>query len=679
MIVAQAEGVPLYALETVRALVDRGALAHRDGRLAVVGELGELKVPATLSSLLTARLDALEPGERTLAKEVAVLGGAFPRAAAAALTSLDPGRVDGCLDALVRKQVLVVHGDPLSPDRGQYAFAQTLLRNVAYELLSRRERRPLHVAAAAQLREAFPNDGEEVAEVIAAHELDAYRAAVGDPDADELRDRAVASLRRAAARAESVGAQEAAERAYRSALELVPRWDERAALTEAAAEAALIAGRFAAAIELLEAATHEHEQAGRSREAARLTAGIGRVLTRMGQNAAALERMRSALDVLGEDTVEPAVAELNTQIAGALVWSGAPQEALPVIERALDMSSALALPRVLFEALNAKATCYSLFGRMDEALVLYHGMVAHAARHGLVRQRGIAESNVGDSLLRAGLPGAEPHIEAGIAICRQLGDRKGAELGTGNLMLAHILSGRWEDARGLAAAARGAGGDAESHVAAPLAVLHVLRGQHDEAREAASALAPWHESDSTDDRLLAVVLDALVEHAARPGPETLGRLLAALREAYESEGIGSDAFRAAWPAGLSGALALGRLDDAEMLVELLEAAPPGAIGAFLRAQRVRGRALVAAARGEHEGVEPGLRDATGQFRAIGYLPSVATTQLDLAAILLDRDEQREALTLLDEAAEVLERLGAAPELERVAALRARTVTADTVA
>lgn len=47
-IVAQAEGIPLYAVETVRSLTERGVLTERDGRLMLAGEVGELDVPASL-------------------------------------------------------------------------------------------------------------------------------------------------------------------------------------------------------------------------------------------------------------------------------------------------------------------------------------------------------------------------------------------------------------------------------------------------------------------------------------------------------------------------------------------------------------------------------------------------------------------------------------------------------
>ena len=59
------------------------------------------------------------------------------------------------------------------PSAGNYRFAQELLRQVAYDTLSRRDRKTRHLAAAALLRAAFPGDGDEVAEVIARHYLDA--------------------------------------------------------------------------------------------------------------------------------------------------------------------------------------------------------------------------------------------------------------------------------------------------------------------------------------------------------------------------------------------------------------------------------------------------------------------------------------------------------------------------
>ncbi|HEX2626006.1 MAG TPA: adenylate/guanylate cyclase domain-containing protein, partial [Candidatus Limnocylindrales bacterium] len=60
-IVARAEGIPLYAVETIRMLVADGRLRELDaGGFEPVGELGELAVPDTLHALIAARLDNLD-------------------------------------------------------------------------------------------------------------------------------------------------------------------------------------------------------------------------------------------------------------------------------------------------------------------------------------------------------------------------------------------------------------------------------------------------------------------------------------------------------------------------------------------------------------------------------------------------------------------------------------------
>ena len=63
-IVDRAEGVPLYAVETLRMLIDRGVLQPtEDGdRFTLAVDLPELDVPATLHALIAARLDTLAAG-----------------------------------------------------------------------------------------------------------------------------------------------------------------------------------------------------------------------------------------------------------------------------------------------------------------------------------------------------------------------------------------------------------------------------------------------------------------------------------------------------------------------------------------------------------------------------------------------------------------------------------------
>ena len=123
--------------------------------------------------------------------------------------------------------------DRLSSERGQYHFLQGLLRTTAYGTLSRRDRKSRHLAAARHLQEAWGDEAPELAEVLAAHFLD---AAAADPEATDaaqdpcrrLRD---ARRRRSARRCRSRSVREA-QRAFDRAAELAEDDRTRAELLD---------------------------------------------------------------------------------------------------------------------------------------------------------------------------------------------------------------------------------------------------------------------------------------------------------------------------------------------------------------------------------------------------------------------------------------------------------------
>ena len=318
-IIERAEGIPLYAVETVRSLLDKGVLAKGpDEALHLVSEIGTLEIPPGLTALIASRLDALEPEERRLVKECSVLGGSYPRQAIEAVTDTDPSALDEILTSLVRKEVLTVRADKLSPERGHYAFTQSLIRSVAYDMLTRSERKARHLRTAAHLRTAFPDGGAEVAEVIAAHLHDAYKAAGDDPDADELRSQAEDAYVQAAERALSVGAPESAEAAYLTAAELSSGEAERAELFAQAGRMASFTGFDERAISHFELAVAAHKQAGRITDVARVTGWLAGSVNVLGHGEQAIVLLREALASLDPDTAPPDIAaELQYRLGSA--------------------------------------------------------------------------------------------------------------------------------------------------------------------------------------------------------------------------------------------------------------------------------------------------------------------------------------------------------------------------
>ena len=198
------------------------------------GPIDTLEVPETLLALIAARLDGLSTEERRLVQDGAVLGKTFTIPGLAFLTGLPEERLQPLLASLVRKEVLSLQADPSYPERGQYGFLQDLVRKVAYDTLSKKERKAKQLAAAAFIEESWSGDEDEIVEVVAAHLQAAYAEAPKDPDAQEIREKTRGMLVRAGERAASLAAPAEAQRYFTEAAVLTNDGLERARLQERA-------------------------------------------------------------------------------------------------------------------------------------------------------------------------------------------------------------------------------------------------------------------------------------------------------------------------------------------------------------------------------------------------------------------------------------------------------------
>jgi class 3 adenylate cyclase/tetratricopeptide (TPR) repeat protein len=155
---------------------------------------GEVKVPPTLQTLLAARVDQLETGERTVLERGAVEGAIFHRGAVQALAP--ETRVTPRLAALVRKELIRPTKAQLAGEDG-FRFRHLLIRDAAYEALPKAARAVLHERFAAWLEEHGAGL-VELDEILGYHLEQAclYRAELGAPEDVAL---AVAARRRLAA------------------------------------------------------------------------------------------------------------------------------------------------------------------------------------------------------------------------------------------------------------------------------------------------------------------------------------------------------------------------------------------------------------------------------------------------------------------------------------------------
>ena len=200
-----AEGNPLYLEEIV-------ALVRESGD-------GDVAVPATIQALLAARLDQLDPGERSVLERGAVEGRVFHRSAVQALNGHEPD-LPARLVSIVRKEL--VRPEPTRrPGDEAYRFRHVLIRDAAYDALPKAVRADLHERIAAW-QEARP-DLREVDEIVGHHLEQAarYRRELGQPD-EALAGRAGERLAAAGRRALWRGDNLAADGLLRRAIELLP-------------------------------------------------------------------------------------------------------------------------------------------------------------------------------------------------------------------------------------------------------------------------------------------------------------------------------------------------------------------------------------------------------------------------------------------------------------------------
>ncbi|MEP7158475.1 MAG: adenylate/guanylate cyclase domain-containing protein, partial [Chloroflexota bacterium] len=378
-IAGRAEGIPLYAVETIRMLIDRGEIVPTaDGSYEMKGSAENLAVPDTLHALIAARLDALGEHDRRLIQTAAVVGQSFTIDALAAVSGERPDALSDPLAALVRRQILQVDVDPRSPERGQYQFVQAVVREVAEASLSRPDRRALHLAAA-RYYESLGD--EELAGVLASHYVDAHRSTPPGPEADALAAQARVSLRAAAERAMALHSNRQALDYFEQALGVTPDPIEQSAIHERAVEAALNQSLYDVALEHARAVESLSDERGDRLSVVHAAAIQARVHLSYHHEKTAIETLQPALEKVADLEPTREILEAQSELARSLMMGGANEESLVWSDRALAASE-LADEELLIQILITKGTALQNIGRRTEAEILLRGAMQVAERTG---------------------------------------------------------------------------------------------------------------------------------------------------------------------------------------------------------------------------------------------------------------------------------------------------------
>ena len=652
-VVERAEGVPLYAIETVRMLIDRKFVEPTGtGVLRQVASVAELAVPDTLHSLIASRLDALAAEDRLLLQQAAVLGKAFPMEALSAVSESSATEITERLQGLVRREYLSIDVDPRSPERGQYAFVQSLIREVAYQRLSKRDRRYLHLAAAHH----FESLGDEsLAVAVATHYLEAHEASADGPDAQALAARARDWLVAAAQRARTLGSYGSALSLVERAMQIPQSDASRVDLWLLACEDASAAGEIDLSEGYARRVIDWSIDAGEADREAAARVALAKVMLRGSvRSDAAIEAI---MPLIGENPVSAATVSVEALalLARAHMLRGSEAEAIAWTDRALTAAEQADDAPLVADLLVTRGTALAEFGRWRESIAVLQAGADLAAEVESADTEIRAAINLSYVLCYVDPRRAVDVAKSGFARARHLGLLVDQIVVLNNGAEAAVLVGAldWVES----AVAMASTGDLarypDWYLKQARLQVHIGRGQWEQAEELLRQVIAGGADASLDEKGAMVAAEVRIALGRGRLEAAYNIALAKVRPDMAQNGMSvlvGAAYAAAW---------MRNADRLRHVLQMLDEL--GSRGTYLSRVLDGHRAMLALLMSD-EGAPMMQIRAVEALRKMGGLFDITLQQISLVRILGDDDRARAAAA---EVRDTLERLDAQPYLQRL--------------
>lgn len=339
----RAGGNPLYAEEFVRMTSERGS--------------SELELPESVQGIIAARVDALDPDDKQLLQDAAVVGKVFWSGALAAISGRDRFELEERLYELERRELVRRERRSSVAGENEYAFRHVLLRDVAYGTIPRAARVERHRLAAEWIESLGRPDDH--ADLLTHHYLAAIELArAAGIDASAFAAPAAAALLRAADRSLALNAFAGAARMYEEALALGLADEDRPRAMFRRGVALNLLGD-PARVGVLEEARALFEAAGDDEAAAEASSTLAEALWYSGRTEAQKAALSRAQELVQGHEVSVSVARVRAQTARYSMLDDENEEAIRVGREALDMAERLGLDELRANVLSTIGTAMS--------------------------------------------------------------------------------------------------------------------------------------------------------------------------------------------------------------------------------------------------------------------------------------------------------------------------------
>jgi class 3 adenylate cyclase/tetratricopeptide (TPR) repeat protein len=452
---ARSGGNPFFAEEIVLSLLETGRLVGTRGAYELATALDAVEVPATVQSLLAARIDRLGDREKQLLYTAAVIGKEFPRPLLESVIEITGDDLDAALAAVLAAEL--VYERAIYPV-AEYAFKHPLTHEVALGAQLTAARRARHAAVAEAIAAAEADRLDEHAGLLAHHWTEAgeaLRAATWHARAARwvrITDLVASRRHWAQARTLLVALPDSSERS-RLLLEVYPELINT--LDRLGAEPTESEAVFLEAIELA-------RQAGDRRSEALVEAAYGWLKTGQNDWPAVIEHAERALTLADAEGDRPVQLFARLVLGRAFLWQGRLHESVRVFDKAAEIGGGDAGAdievlgwRPYVECLSIRAAVHSFLGRPHEGLEFAERLPALLRRPGL---RADMSSPAADRFWPCWILGDADRARRFSSEALQAAERFGADRNVVYALLAcggaSCLALRWEEGDGFLERAR---------------------------------------------------------------------------------------------------------------------------------------------------------------------------------------------------------------------------------
>ncbi|MEX2548370.1 MAG: hypothetical protein WD830_11375, partial [Chloroflexota bacterium] len=542
---------------------------------------------------------------------------------------------------------------------------QALIREVAYNTLSRKDRKTRHLAAARYFEQL---GSDELASALAGHYLAAHQNAAEGAEADALAAQARIALRAAAERAIALGAHDQAITFLEQALTVTTDAADQAEMLEKAGHSASVIARTDKGEELLRRAIGLYRASGDRTGAARATSGLGWVRSNDRQDQAALALLEEAAAEFADLWPDPVMIDLKLNLARAFLQGDNARRAVEVADEALEAAEHADLLPALARGLVAKGGAIGTLGRLREAIALIRAGEELARAHELTEVLLIALVVGGYYLGEIENAMALDKYREGLELARRTGQLNQMLQFVNNIGYTSFLVGEWDTGLAELDGALAQATDASSRVwlLSNALIIRASRGESiDEGLAELDTLVEAHG----DPGLVSPTLDTRANLAQATGRTSEARTYwIRMAEGWSSQG----------PAGYYQAARHGIwAGDLQSLREDIAAVDAtGVHGRVVEVRRVTLRAAEAALDGRPRDALSLYAEALAGWRDLRVVWDEALTGIDMVSLLDPAEPDVRAVAVSTRA--ILERLGAKPYLERLDAALARSPSIKSV-